>query len=201
MSSSVRRAVGLFAAVLVALGVVALAQPAQAASRSTWCSTWKNTTTVTTTKEIGRIAERTCVQTLSTGQIRTVAQVRFSSALGAAATREARRVATATASPSVSASTTAAPVVLKDRVVTSKVVIRQTYRLPGQTRPTLKTCVVPAKTYSDLADEDLLTADCYTPYVPRKAGTAFVKTSAAVTSRGTVYSLPATAFFSIVFAS
>lgn len=68
-----KRIVAVIAAFLLAMAVIAIAQPAQALSRSTWCSSWRTAGTV---PSVGALSERACVQYLSTHQVRSVAEVR-----------------------------------------------------------------------------------------------------------------------------
>ena len=190
----VRRTLGVLAAVAFALGLVAVASPAQAQSRSTWCSDWSAAGAVAT---VGRLAERTCVQVLhpDTGkaQVRAVAEVAITPTT---ARLRRRAAATPSASPSVSVSPTAP-------VVSDGIVIRNIHQTPGSG---LTTTIrrYPESVYSNLPGGDAFVISYFSDYVELEKGTARVRTWASVTDGGVTKSLPlapAGGYFTKTFAS
>ena len=179
-----RRVLGILAILAATLGLLAVASPAQALSRSTWCSDWKPAGSVT---GVGTLAERTCSQYLSTGQVRAVAEVRVTPA-----SARVRRRAAASATPTPTASATAAPV--RDGVI-----IRLIHSEPGDGLAT-KICRFGEATYSGLADDDPISLSCFSAYVPRQRGVARSRTWATVTDGGVTTGLPLTPYFTHNFA-
>ena len=176
-----RRVLGILAALAATLGLVAVASPAQALSRSTWCSTWKAAGTVS---GVGTLTERTCVQSLSTRQVRAVAELRI-----APVVVDPSVTATPSASPSVTPSVTP--------TVRDGVIIRNIHQTPGDGLSTTF-CRYSPDAYSEL--DDPLVLSCFSAYVPLERGVARVRTWATVTDGGLVKGTPLTGYFTHMFA-